>query len=124
MRRWVSVTMSGLLLLLLLFLLAGCATTPKIDWTSRVGSYTYDQAVMDFGPPQRFAKLSDGGTVAEWLTSRGYVYASSPFVYGYYPFWYGPFYPGYVDLYTAPNRYLRLIFDPKGILKDWRKFYR
>ena len=40
-------------------LLAGCVT-PKIDWAARVGNYTYDQAVMDFGPPDKSAKLSDG----------------------------------------------------------------
>ena len=49
--------------------LTGCATK-KVDWNSRVGSYTYDQAVADMGPPDKQAKLSDGKTVAEWITHR------------------------------------------------------
>ena len=48
-------------------LLAGCATH-RIDWNARVGGYTFDQAVTDFGPPDKQAKLSDGQTIAEWIT--------------------------------------------------------
>ena len=51
----------------LALLLVGCASTPKADWNSRVGSYTYDQAVAEMGPPDKSAKLSDGSTVAEWF---------------------------------------------------------
>src|ERR1039458_7493673 len=51
---------------LLAVVLAGCVTTSRIDWASRVGNYTYDQAVAEFGPPDKAAKLSDGATVAEW----------------------------------------------------------
>ena len=49
-------------------LLTGCQTTPPINWDSRVGNYTYDQAVKDYGPPDRQAKLSDGQVVAKWIT--------------------------------------------------------
>ncbi len=48
-------------------LLVGCATS-KTDWNSRVGSYTYDQAVLEMGPPDKQTKLSDGKTVAEWYS--------------------------------------------------------
>ena len=51
-------------------LVAGCSTTKKVDWNSRVGSYTYDQAVAEMGPPDKQTKLSDGKTVAEWITRR------------------------------------------------------
>ena len=50
--------------------LIGCKSTPTIDWNSRVGTYTYDQAVTDLGPPDKQAKLTDGYTVAEWITQR------------------------------------------------------
>lgn len=50
-------------------LLGGCATK-KADWNSRVGSYTFDQAVAEMGPPDKQAKLSDGKTVAEWIARR------------------------------------------------------
>lgn len=59
----------------LLVLVAGCRSTPKIDWNSRVGTYTYDQAVTELGPPDKSAKLSDGRTVAEWI--QGYKRGSS-----------------------------------------------
>ncbi len=104
-------------------LAAGCATQ-RIDWAARVGNYTYDQAVMDFGPPDKSAKLTDGTMVAEWLTRRGYTSTYSAFGYsGYGPYCYGPFYPGY-PAYTevTPDYYLRLIFDPDGELKAWKKF--
>jgi hypothetical protein len=110
-------------LAVLLILFAGCATTPRIDWTSRIGVYTGDQAVLDMGPPDKQAKLADGTTVAEWLLRRGHeqVYATAG--YGY-PYWnYGPFYPTYIDSYS-PDYFLRLIFGPDGKLKAWKKFAR
>jgi hypothetical protein len=51
--------------------LIGCKSTPPIDWNNRVGAYTYDQAVTDLGPPDKQAKLTDGYTVAEWITHHG-----------------------------------------------------
>jgi hypothetical protein len=50
--------------------LIGCKSTPPIDWNSRIGTYTYDQAVTDLGPPDKQAKLDNGQTVAEWITRR------------------------------------------------------
>ena len=49
----------------------GCSTSkPKTDWNARIGNYTYDQAVTELGPPDKSAKLSDGNTVASWITRR------------------------------------------------------
>lgn len=105
----------------LLLLLAGCATQ-KVDWASRVDNYSYDQAILEIGPPDKQARLEDGTIVAEWLTRRGYAYSSPAF--GYYPWsYYGPHYPGYVDSYT-PDYFLRLTFGPDGKLRSWRKFAR
>jgi len=109
--------------------LAGCATTPRIDWNSRVGVYTYDQAVIELGPPDKMAKLSDGGTVAEWMTGRGRYYGSSP-GYGYYgspEARYG-IYPGYLSspVYVdkSPDSFMRLVFDTKGVLTRWNDFMK
>lgn len=102
-------------ILLVAALLAGCATQ-KIDWSTRVGSFTYQQSVLELGPPDKKEKLDDGTLVAEWLTSHGYAYSvpqASPY------WWHGPFYP---ELETSPNYYLRLIFAPDGKLREWRKF--
>ncbi len=102
-------------------ILTGCAA-PKVDWPGRVGNYTFDQAVLELGPPDKDAKLEDGTLVAEWLTRRGYAYSSPPF--GYSP-WspYSAYYPMYVDSYT-PDYFLRLTFGPDGKLKSWKKLAR
>lgn len=104
-------------------LVAGCRTT-RVDWQARVGTYTYDQAVIELGPPDKQATLTDGTRVADWLTRRGGAsrVAVGGF-YGYGPYCYGPPYPAYV-YYYKPDYYLRLIFDPKGKLKDWKRFAR
>jgi hypothetical protein len=113
-------TGSWLFAVLLATLLTGCATE-KIDWSARIGNYTYDQAVIDFGPPDKWARLSDGAVVAEWLTARGYTYVHAPLGLGY-PYWYGPYYPTYVS--SAPDYFLRLTFSPDGNLATWKKFTR
>jgi len=33
--------------------LTGCATPPPVDWDSRVGHYNYNQALSEFGLPNR-----------------------------------------------------------------------
>jgi hypothetical protein len=49
-------------------LLVGCATTKQVDWNSRVGNYTYDQAVAEFGSPTLQSQSTDGKVVAKWVT--------------------------------------------------------
>jgi hypothetical protein len=103
---------------LLILALTGCVG-PRIDWTARVGNYTYDQAVVEFGPPDKLAHLSTGSTVAEWLLRRGQVVvqpAGEPVAPGVYT-------PLYTRTYL-PGTYLRLTFGPEGKLvaqKDIRK---
>src|SRR5690349_16470655 len=48
--------------------LIGCSTTKKVDWNSRIGICTFDQAVQEMGPPDKQAKTSDGRTVADWIS--------------------------------------------------------
>jgi hypothetical protein len=88
---------------LIAFFLAGCATT-KIDWNSRIGSYTYDEAVGELGVPDRQATLTDGSIVGEWLTRRGGAYGHMH----YFP---GSRFHTY-DVSEMPDRYLRLVFGP------------
>src|SRR6266567_213484 len=65
-------SVSLLLLLILSVTLSACKSTPKVDWNSRVGNYSYDQVVAELGPPDKATKLSDGKTVADWVhRSRG-----------------------------------------------------
>lgn len=102
---------------------SGCATT-KIDWASRVGNYTYDQAVLELGPPDKYARLADGAQVAEWLTSRGSTYAYGGMGHPYYPWYYGYMGPTIITTTTSPDHFIRLIFGPDGRLQSWKKFYR
>lgn len=96
-------------------LLAACATGPKVNWESRVGSYTYDQAVIELGPPDKSAKLTDGTQVSEWLTSRGrqtgYVTHG-----GWRSGWFQ------VNDHIAPDYFLRLTFDSNGTLQAAKKY--
>jgi len=109
--------------LLAALLLAGCVTQ-KIDWAARVGNYTYDQAVMEFGPPDKMAKLSDGTTVVEWLAQRGQVIVTpEPCFVGPGCYYYRPLPPMYSQTYV-PARFLRLVFDTNGRLKAWKEFAR
>lgn len=99
----------------LCFLLAGCATN-KIDWNSRTGNYTYDEAITELGVPDRSATLSDGTVVAEWLSVRGGMYGN------FYTFP-GSRFQSY-DINQFPDRYLRLVFGPDKKLLRAEKFAR
>ena len=100
---------------LFILLLVGCATT-KIDWNSRVGNYTYDDAIAELGVPDRDATLSDGSMVAEWLQARGGAYGST------YSSRYSRFHT--YDVHEFPDRYLRLTFGPDRQLRAATRFAR
>jgi hypothetical protein len=104
-------------------LLTGCSTT-KVDWASRVGDYTFDQAVIELGPPDKQATLSDGTRFADWMTRRGGV-RRMPVGPHYTPglSCYGPGYPTYVT-YQTPDYFLRLVFASDGNLQEWKKLAR
>ena len=102
--------------MLIATLLTGCVTQ-RINWNSRIGSYTHDQAIIDFGPPDKEARLTDGRLVAEWITRYA---TGSSFVYG--TGFYG--YPGDVGFVQAqgPEYYeekLRLTFATNNVLAAW-----
>ena len=110
------------LFVLLSFVCAGCSSTPKVDWNSRIGNYTYDQAVTDLGPPDKTAKLSDGKTVADWIQHRhggglsfgvgtGFIGGNTAVGTGVGTS------TGYSD------RVLRLTFGPDGKLLEFYKNY-
>lgn len=110
---------SGLVSLFLLAVLAGCASH-KIDWAARVGNYTFDQAVIELGPPSKQAKLTDGTLVAEWQTQRGYTQTYYAPAYGYRGRYSGGYYPAPVTTWT-PDAFIRLTFDAAGNLTAWKK---
>ena len=108
---------------LLLLLSVGCAST-KIDWSSRIGNYTYDQAVIELGPPDKYAKLTDGTVVGEWMTRRGYSGGSGSMFYGYnYPYYHHPWPYSYYEP-PSPDYYIRLTFGPDGKLLAYKRVVR
>ena len=128
--RFVRYLFQSVFIVLVVGWSGGCVTQPKIDWAPRVGAYTYDQAVIELGPPDKMATLSDESIVAEWLTRRGRYYGSSAGYGAYYgrPYgWYGPYpsyyaAPNYVD--KSPDTFVRLVFDPEGVLASFTEFRR
>ena len=59
--------MKQLLLLAMAVVLVGCAT---YDWSIHHGVYTYDEAKIEFGPPDSESKLSNGGVSASWIIRK------------------------------------------------------
>jgi hypothetical protein len=98
-------------------LLAGCATH-QVNWDARIGTYTFDQAVVELGPPDKQAELSDGRKVAEWISRYS---GGGAVMVG------GSFYssPGSVSLIqSGPSYYeskLRLTFTTNNVLAAWAK---
>lgn len=108
-----------MLLLASLFTFAGCASH-KESWDTRVGHYTYDQAVADYGPPDKQATLSNGNTMAEWVRHRGGG-VSVGLGTGYYGSHSGVGVGVGHDV-TGPNvEILRLTFGQDGRLTDYSK---
>ena len=109
-RRW-SVMLAGVLWL------AGCVSGP--DWPARVGSYTYDDAVKELGPPDKKETLTDGTLVAEWLQANGRSYAT--YRGGYpRPYSWGP--P--LEVAESPASYVRLTFGPDHQLTAAKRLYK
>jgi hypothetical protein len=120
-RSWLAGVKTGAVLGVLLLAIS-CASTPKVDWDSRVGSYTFDQAVLEMGPPERSSDLSDGSRVAEWFLKPGST-MSVGLGTGYYGRG-GGVGVGQSVSSGRSGQYMRLTFDPEGVLSHWDKVWR
>ena len=56
--------MKKLLLLVMAVVMVGCA---GINWNDRVGVYTYEQAVIEYGSANAVENLNDGRKEASWV---------------------------------------------------------
>jgi hypothetical protein len=101
--------------------LAGCATMQSVDWNSRVGRYTYNQAVNELGPPDQQIPSADNKVTAKWIIQRvtgpsysvgtGYFGNNTGFAASH------NFGPG------SNTRFLQLTFGADGVLTAWSKNY-
>jgi hypothetical protein len=105
-------------LLFAVLVFSGCATAPPVDWNSRVGHYTYAQAINELGPPNRQARLSSGATELKWFVPTvGTIGTPNNNLNN--GFGVGPnANPG-----ALSDRYLQLTFDNNGVLTNWSKNY-
>jgi len=111
-------------------LAAGCASSPKsekpdpktVNWSERIGAYTYEQAVADLGKPAVLAESSEGRH-AEWILRRS---SHMSFGFGVGTGSFGPHGGVGVGVGSSVSpppsgEYLQLKFGPDGQLKEWSK---
>ena len=110
----------------------GCSSTAKspkpdpakINWTERIGSYTYEQVVAELGNPAVIGE-SNEGRLAEWVLRRS---AHVSFGFGVGTGSYGPHGGvgvGVGSTMSPPPRgdYLQLKFGADGKLREWTKVH-
>ncbi len=119
--------LKGLLFIVLAVLAGSCASGPKanisnIDWGSRIGTYTYDQALAELGEPNVIGESSEGKT-AEWVLGQSPSTAVS-FGFGTGSFGHSTATGVGVGTTVAQppsGEYLRLRFDKAGKLVEWSR---
>lgn len=103
--------------------LAGCATTPKVNWSNRVGTYTYPQALAELGQPEESTVSDEGTRIATWVLQQGMpggVEYPRPVVHGASGFTQ----QGIPRLRpTVLGQYLTLTFGSDGKLSSWKEDY-
>ena len=107
-------------------LVNGCASPKRVNWNTRIGHYKYDDAAVELGVPDKFQKLNNNCTVAEWALLH---YTPECELYGYSGgYWqHGWVVPAVGYGYpTGPDytRWLRLVFGPNGELTMFKQYDR
>lgn len=121
-RRTALSSTVALLAMFVWVLISGCTTRPTVDWSSRVGNYTYDQAVLELGPPDRMTEISGGKKVADWVVghSRSPRFSIGVGTYGRG----GGVGGGTGTGGDSIEQILRLTFAANGTLESWVKTSR
>jgi len=114
-------------LIVLALLVEGCASGSKtnvksIDWKSRIGTYTFEEALAELGQPDVIGESSEG-KIAEWVLRRS---PDVSFGIGFGTGSYGRHTSTGVGVGTSVSpppsgEYLRLRFDRDGRLAEWTK---
>ena len=119
--------MRFVLLIVLALLAGGCASGSKasvkdIDWGSRIGTYTYEEALADLGEPDVIGQSSEG-TIAEWVLQRS-PNVTFGFDFGSVGFGHHTSTGVGVGTTVSPppsGEYLHLRFDNDGKLAEWTR---
>ena len=108
-------------------LAGGCASGTKatikdIDWGSRIGTYTYEEALAELGEPDVIGQSSEG-KIAEWVLQRS---PNVSFGFGFGSGSFGRHTSTGVGVGTTVSpppsgEYLHLRFDNDGKLAEWTK---
>ena len=106
------------------FFTGSCASGPKadikkIDWKSRLGTYTYEEALAEFGKPDVISETSEG-MIAEWVLRRSPM-ISFDFGVGSAGYGHHGSAGGGVGTTVSPppsGEYLHLRFDREGTLVE------
>jgi hypothetical protein len=116
-----------LLLIVLTLLAGGCASGTKatiqdIDWGSRIGMYTYEEALVELGEPNVIGESAEG-RIAEWVLSQS---PAVSFGFGFGTGSYGRHSSTGVGVGTSVSpppggEYLQLKFDKNDKLSGWTK---
>lgn len=101
--------------------LLGCVAPASVNWDQRIGTYTWDEAVTEFGPPTRVTDETGGVKAAEWIRPRMQVEPVAPPPPTYERG--EPVDPAQSYGTTAPDKILKLSFTPDGKLMDWKRNY-
>ena len=119
--------LAWLSLIVLVFLAGSCASGQKtnikrIDWGSRIGTYTYEEALAELGEPDVMDESSEG-KIAEWVLRRTPMVS---FGFGLGTGGYGHHTTTGVGVGTSVSpppsgEYLRLRFDKDGKLAEWTR---
>lgn len=115
------------LFITLVFLTVSCASGPatnikEIDWGSRIGTYTYEEALAELGKPDVIGESSEG-MIAEWVLRRSPMVS---FGFGFGTGSHGHHSSTGVGVGTSVSpppsgEYLHLRFDKDGILAEWTR---
>jgi hypothetical protein len=113
--------------IVLALLTGSCASGPKanikgIDWGSRIGTYTYEEALAELGEPNVIGETSEG-MIAEWVLRRSPMVS---FGFGFGGGGYGHHTSTGVGVGTSVSpppsgEYLHLRFDKNGRLVEWSR---
>jgi hypothetical protein len=119
--------MTFFLLIVLALLAGGCASGTKatikdIDWGSRIGAYTYEEALAELGEPDVIGQSSEG-KIAEWVLQRS---PNVSFGFGFGSGSFGRHTSTGVGVGTTVSpppsgEYLHLRFNNDGKLAEWTK---